>query len=199
MKIENFKSFNPDDHKIEVEHILLTSENHEKIIDLFGKYRGKRYETNYNKTHITELIANNSHFVDGILILKIDDEPVVFFGIGVYNNWCFVARYVCLRYHKVPLSSVYLIPELERISMSNNRAGIFFSFNENNKTLYEYILSDRRTRWNKYQGDVFENRLYAIAEKTFIEYKSLPESVIYNYTKQFIIYKSFAPDTFPKF
>jgi hypothetical protein len=177
-----------------------SSDNHEEIINLYKLYSRGRFIHNYSPEHIRYLLENN-RLTDGVLVLQYKLRPVSFFGIDHHDNFSVVTRLVILDFLKIPLTSAYLLPILEKISIERGRSGIFFSFNDKNYGIAKRMVEDnvKVDYWKKYSTCKQTDFIIQLAEKAFVGYKLISGTVNFHNTPQYIVYKSFDNVTVPNF
>lgn len=198
MKVENTKSLDFDIESIRIEHIENNLSNHDSIIDLFTRYKQNRYRNNYSPERIKWLLEVG-RLQDGVFLLYNNDDLISYFGIDDYKNWSCISRLIILKHFKVPLTSAFVLPELEEFARKRKRYGVFFTFNEENKFMYDRSqANDRLENYEKRELKSLQKH-YAFTKSIEVmnQYKKLPSPVLYRETKQYILYKPFVDGACP--
>ena len=154
----------------------------DKLWQLFSLYKNDRFSNNYSKESFDRLISTN-RFSYGAVVTYINDQPSLFFGLSEVKNWVVVTRGVELFHfnYDLPIFLGHSLPFTIELVKSNNKTGLFMTFNKENRLLYRMCFPP--TKINSIYKD---HEIYVTYLKVVNSLRSLPQTVQYYNTSNML-------------
>lgn len=171
-----------------------------RLWQLFQLYNSEKALENYNKETFDSLV-NQNRFFYGAVVTTINDDPIVFSGLGKYDNWVILTRLVILKYISFPFTAGHLFPKIIDIAKENKTDGVITTFNSYNQRMFHRITNPNIG--GKYirhvdSSAVLNHDIIKSAINTCSLFQKIDYTVNYQYTEQYVAYIPFK-DTIPEF
>lgn len=157
-----------------------------RLKEILCSYDNVRLSENYTQEHVNKMI-DSGRFAYGAVITYLNDSPVCFCGLDLFNGWVSVARHISFKYFKMPFSSGEMLPFVfDKVRHEHN--GLMFTFNESNKTMFD-MVSSTNGRYNRRVYDsIRDHQLFIKAETMTRSIQKISNLVTYRDTAQYIAY-----------
>lgn len=156
--------------------------NHLKTV---STYKG-RHEQNYDINVLKNQILDQNRFNVGAVKIYIDDLLVRSLLLEKYKDWLLLSRLISHNFSTLPLLTVYGEKFIIQKAQDLNCKGIFSTINLSNKLYLSCIDTAKFKKFNNRNIPLYNKHLEVISTV-----KKLTHPIIFNYTKQYVLYKEF--------